>query len=327
MKKVKSNNQGTWLSIAFVLIVFGIMMLVSGRENIKSAFTGAYDIYDVDAEDIKIGDGIKTSIYAVLDTYGTLETTTKNSKTGSVTGRTYHYYYIIPVFNEDDDDTYFMSVKVSSDDKKAFDRIADDTWDVLLGDADYFTDVEFEAEGNIQKLDDEGYEYMVEWFEDMEWFGTDDRDDFEQYLLPICLELKNLKTTSIMVYVSMGVILLGVLVIVIHFVRKSNKKKKEASEQAAFNNGYAAASSDNAGSSNSETVQTGTAQTDTTSYANGVDSVLIAGNRVPKADADRINGYVAAGDEITAIREFRDITGLGINEAKEIIDNWGNYYR
>lgn len=326
MKKVKSKNQGTWLSVAFVLIVFGIMMLVSGRENIKSAFTGAYDIYDVDAKDIKIGDGIKTSIYAVLDTYGTLETTTKNSKTGNVTGRTYHYYYIIPVFNEDDDDTYFMSVKVSSDDKKAFDRIADDTWDVLLGDADYFTDVEFAAEGNIQKLDDEGYEYMVEWFEDMEWFDSTDRDDFEQYLLPICLELKDLKTTSIMVYASMGVILLGVLVIVIHFARKSNKKKKEAAEQAAFNNGYAAASADNTGS-NAGTVQAGTAQTDTTSYANGVDSVLIAGSRIPKADADRINGYVAAGDEITAIREFRDITGLGINEAKEIIDNWGNYYR
>lgn len=326
MKKVKSKNQGTWLSVAFVLIVFGIMMLVSGRENIKSAFTGAYDIYDVDAKDIKIGDGIKTSIYAVLDTYGTLETTTKNSKTGNVTGRTYHYYYIIPVFNEDDDDTYFMSVKVSSDDKKAFDRIADDTWDVLLGDADYFTDVEFAAEGNIQKLDDEGYEYMVEWFEDMEWFDSTDRDDFEQYLLPICLELKDLKTTSIMVYASMGVILLGVLVIVIHFARKSNKKKKEAAGQAAFNNGYAAASADNPGS-NAGTVHTGTAQTDTTFYANGVDSVLIAGNRVPRADADRINGYVAAGDEITAIREFRDITGLGINEAKEIIDNWGNYYR
>lgn len=326
MKKVKSKNQGTWLSVAFVLIVFGIMMLVSGRENIKSAFTGAYDIYDVDAKDIKIGDGIKTSIYAVLDTYGTLETTTKNSKTGNVTGRTYHYYYIIPVFNEDDDDTYFMSVKVSSDDKKAFDRIADDTWDVLLGDADYFTDVEFAAEGNIQKLDDEGYEYMVEWFEDMEWFDSTDRDDFEQYLLPICLELKDLKTTSIMVYASMGVILLGVLVIVIHFARKSNKKKKEAAEQAAFNNGYAAASTDNTGS-NAGTVQAGTAQTDTTSYANGVDSVLIAGSRIPKADADRINGYVAAGDEITAIREFRDITGLGVNEAKEIIDNWGNYYR
>ncbi len=326
MKKVKSKNQGTWLSVAFVLIVFGIMMLVSGRENIKSAFTGAYDIYDVDAKDIKIGDGIKTSIYAVLDTYGTLETTTKNSKTGNVTGRTYHYYYIIPVFNEDGDDTYFMSVKVSSDDKKAFDRIADDTWDVLLGDADYFTDVEFAAEGNIQKLDDEGYEYMVEWFEDMEWFDSTDRDDFEQYLLPICLELKDLKTTSIMVYASMGVILLGVLVIVIHFARKSNKKKKEAAEQAAFNNGYAAASADNPGS-NAGTVQAGTAQTDTTSYANGVDSVLIAGNRIPKADADRINGYVAAGDEITAIREFRDITGLGMNEAKEIIDNWGNYYR
>ena len=42
---------------------------------------------------------------------------------------------------------------------------------------------------------------------------------------------------------------------------------------------------------------------------------------------DRINGYVVSGDSITAIKEFRDMTGLGIAEAKDIIDNWGSYYR
>ena len=37
---------------------------------------------------------------------------------------------------------------------------------------------------------------MVEWFEDMEWFDSSDRDDFEEYLLPICLEIKDLKSSS-----------------------------------------------------------------------------------------------------------------------------------
>lgn len=340
MKKTrKSNNQGTWFSVALVLILFGAMFLFSNRENIKSAFTGTYDIYDVDASEIKIGDGIKTDIYAVLDTFGTLETTTKNSKTGNVTGKTYHYYYIIPVF--DGDDTYYMAVKVSSSDKKEFDRIADDTWSYLLDESDYFTDDEFAAVGNIQKLDGQGYEYFVEWFEDMEWFDTTDRDEIEEYLLPICLEIKDLKTTSLMVYVSMGVILVSILIIVIHFVRKSNRKKKEAAEQAAYNSGFAAAQngtaagndtytgntqSDNANASGAQNVTQGT-YTDTASYGNGTEYTVIGGTKLPKPDMDRINGYVISGDSITAIKELRDITGLGLAEAKDIIDNWGSYYR
>lgn len=99
MKKTVRTNKGGWFSVAVVLILFGGMFLFANKENIKSAFTGAYDIYDedVNASDIKIGDGIRTDIYAALDNFGTLETTTKNSKTGHVTGKTYHYYYIIPV--------------------------------------------------------------------------------------------------------------------------------------------------------------------------------------------------------------------------------------
>lgn len=340
MKRVRSN-QGGWFSVAMVILLFGVMTLIANKENIKSAFTGTYDIYDVDASDIKIGDGIKTDIYAVLDTFGTLETTTKNSKTGNVTGKTYHYYYIIPVF--EGDDTYYMAVKVSSHDKPEFDRIADDTWSYLVDDKDSFTDDEFAATGNIQKLDDKGYEYMVEWFEDMEWFDSSDRDDFEEYLLPICLEIKDLKSAGMMVYAGIGLIVLGILIIVIHFVRKSNKKKKAEAQQAAYNSGYAAAQNgatagrdnnaadmpqtdssapvNNAGSASNQ------AYAANISYSNGAECAFIGGMKVLKADMDRINSLVAAGDAVSAIKELRDITGIGINEAKDIIDNWGNYYR
>ncbi len=326
MKKVRQSNQGGWVSVAIAIIAFAVVVIISNKENIKSAFTSAYDIYDVDASDIKIGDGIKTDIYAVLDTFGTLETTTKNSKTGSVTGRTYHYYYIIPVF--DGDETYYMAVKVSESDKKEFDRISDDTWDYLLGDSDYFTDDELPVEGNIQKLDSQGYEYMVEWFEDMEWFDTNNRDDFEEYLLPICLEIKDLKTTSTMIYVDFGLIVLGIAIIVIHFVRKSSKKKKAEAEQAAYNSGFAAAQN-GAAAGNDNMAQPGStaATTGDSAYSNGAEYTTVGGTKVPKADMDKINGYIIAGDSITAIKELRDITGLGLAEAKDIIDNWGSYYR
>lgn len=339
MKRVRSNQSG-WFSVAVAILLFGIITLMSNKENIKSAFTGTYDIYDVDASDIKVGDGIKTDIYAVLDTFGTLETTTKNSKTGNVTGKTYHYYYIIPVF--EGDDTYYMAVKVSRDDKMEFDRIADDTWSYLVDDKDSFTDDEFAATGNIQKLDGEGYEYMVEWFEDMGWFDSSDRDDFEEYLLPICLEIKDLKSASMMVYVDIGLIVLGILIIVIYFVRKTNRKKKAEAEQAAYSNGYSAAHNGVPGRDNNaaDMPQNGAAApvndagsasnqayAANTSYSNGAECAFIGGMKVLKADMDRINSLVAAGDAVSAIKELRDITGIGINEAKDIIDNWGNYYR
>ena len=183
---------------------------------------------------------------------------------------------------------------------------------------------------------DRAYEYFVEWFEEAEWFDTTDRDEIEEYLVPVCLELKDLRSTSIMVYVSMGIIALGILIIVIHFVRKSNNKKKEAAEQAAYNNGFAAAQNDAAAGNNAATAgntadtanhaSAGT-YTETASYGNGTEYTVIGGAKLPKADMDRINGYVAAGDSVTAIRELRDMTGLGIAEAKDIIDNWGSYYR
>ena len=44
MKKTVRTNKGGWFSVAVVLILFGGMFLFANKENIKSAFTGAYDI-------------------------------------------------------------------------------------------------------------------------------------------------------------------------------------------------------------------------------------------------------------------------------------------
>lgn len=124
MAKKRTNGSGM-ISVAFVFIIFGLAILIGGRNDIKSAFMKPYDIYDVNYDEIKVGDAVKTEIYAALDTYGTLETTRKNSKTGNVTGRTYSYFYIIPVY--DDYDTYYMSIKVEHDDKDLFEDICNST--------------------------------------------------------------------------------------------------------------------------------------------------------------------------------------------------------
>ena len=300
----KRKSGGTLISIGFVLIIFGLIIVISGKNDFKSGFMKPYDIYDVNYDEIKVGDAVKTEIYAALDTYGTLETTRKNSKTGYVTGRTYSYFYIIPVY--DDYDTYYMSIKVGQDDKDLFEDICDSTWDVIqYGDASYYTDVPYEFEGNVQKLDDEAYKYMKEWFEDA---GFDD-DEIDEYVLPICLEVRVLSNVRWLMIGGIAAIVVGIAFFVLHFVLESKKKKKAA--QATASSSYAEAAE-------AGTTAAGTASTD---------YVEIAGAKFTQEELDNINALIAGGSLTDAIREVRDRTGLGINEAKEIVDNWGNYYR
>ncbi len=278
MAKRKTNGSGM-ISVAFVFIIFGLAILIGGRNDIKSAFMKPYDIYDVSYDEIKVGDAVKTEIDVTFDTYATLETTRKNSKTGNVTGRTYSYYYIIPV--SDGYDSYYMSVKVNQDDKDLFDDICEST---LNG---YYADVPYEFEGNVQKLDDEAYKYMKEWFEEV-GFGN---DEIDEYVLPICLESCVLSNVRMLTIGGIIAVVIGVFLFALYFVLASKKKKKAAPAQAA-----------------------------STNY------VEMAGAKFTREELDQINALVVSGSLTDAIREVRDRTGLGLNEAKDIVDNWGNYY-
>lgn len=290
MAKRKTNGSGM-ISVAFVFIIFGLAILIGGRNDIKSAFMKPYDIYDVSYDEIKVGDAVKTEIDVAFDTYATLETTRKNSKTGNVTGRTYSYYYIIPV--SDGYDSYYMSVKVNQDDKDLFDDICEST---LNG---YYADVPYEFEGNVQKLDDEAYKYMKEWFEEV-GFGN---DEIDEYVLPICLESCVLSNVRMLTIGGIIAVVIGVFLFALYFVLASKKKKKAA--EAVASSSYAEAAP---------------AQAASTNY------VEMAGAKFTREELDQINALVVSGSLTDAIREVRDRTGLGLNEAKDIVDNWGNYY-
>ena len=87
----------------------------------------------------------------------------------------------------------------------------------------------------------------------------------------------------------------------------ASKRKKKAAETVAS-------------SSYAEAAQAVQSQTASTNY------VEIAGAKFTQEELDLINALIASGSITDAIREVRDRTGLGINEAKDIVDNWGNYY-
>lgn len=189
-----------------------------------------------------------------------------------------------------------MSVKVNQDDKDLFDDICEST---LNG---YYADVPYEFEGNVQKLDDEAYKYMKEWFEEV-GFGN---DEIDEYVLPICLESCVLSNVRMLTIGGIIAVVIGVFLFALYFVLASKKKKKAA--EAVASSSYA------------EAAQAAPAQAASTNY------VEMAGAKFTREELDQINALVVSGSLTDAIREVRDRTGLGLNEAKDIVDNWGNYY-
>lgn len=291
--QTKGSKKGERLiSGGLICLIIGIVLVVALRKDMKAGFMKPYDIYaeDADAKDIKKGDAVSTEIYAVLDTFGTLETTRKTN--GAVTSRSYSYFYIIPVFDEYE--TYYIAVKVSSDDRSVFERIADDTWDFLNGERDDFTKTPFAYSGNINKLSDEAYDYMLEWFQDANWFGTTDLDEIKEYVWPLCLEPLSFSTVRVMGIIAILLIVIGAALFVLYFV--TGKKRKEEQAQGASGTGYDG-------------------------------TINIAGVKYMKSDFASVNDYIMAGDIENAVKAVRDRTALSEEEARTIIDNWSIYYR
>jgi len=54
--------------------------------------------------------------------------------------------------------------------------------------------------------------------------------------------------------------------------------------------------------------------------------VIINGVHYPKAAFQHVDICVRGQEKIFAIKEVREITGLGLEEAKEVVDHWKKYY-
>ena len=46
----------------------------------------------------------------------------------------------------------------------------------------------------------------------------------------------------------------------------------------------------------------------------------------PRSELERVEAFLSANNKVQAIAAFRDITGCGLAEAKEVVDNWYKYY-
>lgn len=202
----------------FVLALFGVIGLLVAREDLRYAFSEPVDINEEYPEDYYDVKAVKTDVFMLLDCFAELETTKKQN--GAITGRDYTYYYIMPVFTEDE--TYYVAVQVDEDDDKAYDHIADLTWEYFLGEESDFGYESVAFEGGFVKMEDKLYKYYTEWFEEAEWF--ENKAEMEQYALPLVLKPAILSRTKGFILGAAGFILVAVIMLIFGFLPS---KKKE----------------------------------------------------------------------------------------------------
>lgn len=217
------------IRFGFVCLVFAGMLGYTGWQEMLIAFSKPVDInvdYPEDYDDIK---AVETEIDILLDTFAEEETTTKNDS-GAITSRDYDYYYVMPVFTEED--TYYVAVKIDSEDSGAYDDIVDATWDYLYGITYELESESVHFQGGFFKMEDELYKYFEQWFEEEEFFESD--EEMEKYLLPLVLEPFKYSNVRIMAYVMIGLVVLGIVLLLLAF-RVGKKQKKNAPTSSVIN--------------------------------------------------------------------------------------------
>lgn len=215
---------------ALVLLVIGAVLGFVGREGYQIIFNEPVDIYmDIpeDAEELKAGMAIDTEIYMLLDCFGSSEVEYKN-RTGATYSTSSYDYYILPIF-VGEEETYYVAFEVSdrNENRKAYQNIMEETYDYLVGESDTFGSYAVQTYGGLHKLDDELYDYMVEWFEEAEWFEND--EDIEKYVLPLYFGKVSKTNMTIIFYVNIAALALGVLFLLLGIFAggKNARRQKE----------------------------------------------------------------------------------------------------
>ena len=348
-------------TIGLFFVFVSVIGLFAVREEIPIVFSEPVDIYEDIPKDFDNIKAVDTEISMLLDRFVSEETVKKNDK-GAITSTDYDYYYVLPVFTRDE--TYYAAVKVDSEDSATYKRIVDITWEYINGEREFVGSRTIDFQGGFVKMDDELYEYFEDWFRDEQYFENE--SDIDKYLLPLVLIPVNYERVRIMIYVFAGMIVFGVLFFILGVIPKKKSNTKAPGSSTIIINGANYPSSNlldvNKYVEQGKTVKaikelreitnldlaaaknivdnwdaywSGNAPTNTNSYdasfnasyETAGDIVNIKGVNYPKAKVSAINDMIQAGQVIPAIKEVREMTGLGLAEAKEIVDNWSSYWR
>lgn len=280
-------NLGIILSIAFIAFMF------ISTDLILLGFKEPVDFYgdDFDITEDHEGERIEADVPCCFGQAAVYTTTTK--KNGTTTKRN-TYFYVIPAQSPDDDYYFYIAVKVNEKDRSKFDALTTKTFNDEYG--------SLKLEGSLEKLDSEAYDYMLEYVEELyaESDPFESEEELKHYVLPLCFQTKNFSAGKTYIIIDICLFVGAVASWIGFFAIKSKENAKRAANQAAFQANFPGQSFE--------------------------DNVVINGVPYPKHLFDSIDYSLNSGEKIAAIAKLREITGLGLAEAKDIIDNWNIYY-
>lgn len=210
----KKSFKSTFL-LAILFLVGGIVLAGFNAGNAFFATAGYADFTTLKPDEIKsqlVDVELVENFGCYLEEYS--ENTTTHYKT------TTDYYYIIYTGAYDDLETdyKFMSIKVPASYGSKMDAMTDNTFNGIVSSPISFS-------GKIQKLDDEEYDYFVEYWEEMEFTA----EEIEEMTLPYYINVFDSKGSQSGVYVVLflaGVALaIGGVVLIIRGATGSCLKK------------------------------------------------------------------------------------------------------
>ena len=198
------------LKAGIVLLLLGAMLAFTETDYVKIAYNEPVDIYEEgldDASQIERGLAIDTEVFMLMDCFASEQTTTTR-RNGSTIDKDTDYYYILPIFVEDE--IYYVGFCVDSENEnlRTYDRMVEETMAYMYGESSTLGSYSVKISGGLKELDDELYDYMLDYFREHEVFESDAQ--MEKYVLPLTYTNIDKTATKVMFYISIIMFVLGV---------------------------------------------------------------------------------------------------------------------
>lgn len=190
-----------------------------------AALQSPIDFNEAAAEELKPGKRVEGEVYAILDQFAEEESWTERSDGSRSAKKTSKKYYIIPVGEQE-----YMGYAASSPNFSQCNKIVDATFDYLTGATDMIDADSIPVSGKTVKMDDDLTQWMVEWFQEQEYFGTTDAEEIKAYIVPAMIEGRSWTTIYVFMGVTAVVLLADIAYIVSYFLRRSKARKAAETE-------------------------------------------------------------------------------------------------
>lgn len=304
------------LKMFFFILVAGIAfaavsaLVMDGAGGI-SAFRPQIDLYADDTDYTKLTkiDHLYAEFDISLGCFVEEETTHTNRTTGRVESKFTRYYYAVPAYSGED--TYWIGVElILEDDMKTMDQVTEETYAYLMADEDAWGYTYLQKHGSLKKLGKEKYEYMVQMFQEMGVYESD--EELKQHVLPVYISTYQPEAMREEFIVAVVALLVCIVIFALTIRSVVQKHKKKP-----------AISGDDGISAQSAYTQ----NTYTASNSGGETLIELFGANYPKRFLYRVNNYMENNQPEEAKQELRAVTGLSLYQAEEVIAHWRDYYK